>query len=123
MAFTDPTPSDVTQRFPVFAGVETDIIDTALIEAASHADDSWVSEADFRLGRMLYAAHVLTCDGHGATAEAELAQAGYFTHLKSGSLSLTAPDSGDRGWLQKTSYGRRYVALRRRSVPAVAVLC
>ncbi len=123
MAFTDPTASDLTQRFPVFAGVETDVIDTALTEAASLIDDGWVSEADYRLGKMLVAAHVLTCDGHGATVEAELAQAGHFTLYRSGSLSLQARGAEPGGWLEKSSFGRRFLALRRSSVPSVAVVC
>ena len=123
MAFTDPTPSDVTRRFPVFDGVETDVIDTALSEAASLIDDSWVSEADYRLGKMLVAAHVLTSDGHGATVEAELAQAGHLSLMRSGSLTLQAAPAGNDGWLSGTSYGRRFLALRRRSAPAIAVIC
>ena len=54
MAFTDPTSSDLVKRFPAFDCVETDVIDTALAEAGSYVDDSWVSEADFRLAKMLY---------------------------------------------------------------------
>ena len=122
MPFTTPTAADFTTRFPVFEGVETDIVDTALSEAVSHADDSWVSEPDFRLARMLMAAHVLTLDGHGKTVEAELAQAGDFRLYKSGGLTLET-DSNIQTWLEKTSYGRRYLALRRRSTPAVAVVC
>ena len=123
MAFTDPTPSDLTRRFPVFDAVETDVINTALNEAASLVDDTWVSEADHRLGKMLVAAHVLTSDGHGATVEAELAQAGHLSLMRSGSLTVQSAPARSDAWLATTSFGRRFLALRRRSVPAVTVIC
>lgn len=122
MPFITPTAADFTSRFPAFDSVETDVVETALTESSAYTDDSWVAEADFRLAAMLMAAHVLTCDGHGRTVEAELAQAGNFTLYKSGSLTLQAKTKND-GWLDKTSYGRRYLALRRRSVPPIAVVC
>ena len=123
MPFTAPTSAEFTTRFPAFAGVATYVIDTALTEAAAYADNSWVSEADFRLARMLIAAHVLTCDGLGQTVEAELARAGDFTLYKSGGLTLETKAGGQQtAWLDKTTYGRRYLAVRTRSTPAIAVL-
>ena len=123
MPYTPPTAAEFVARFPAFSGVETDVVDTALTEAASHADDTWLLEADFRLARMLMAAHVLSTDGHGTSIEAELARAGQFTLYRSGSLTLERRGEAAAGWLDQTSYGRRYLALRRRSVPAVAVVC
>ena len=131
MAYVEPAPADLVARFPTFCDVNTDVVQFALDEAGSFVDDSWISEADFQLGKMLYAAHVLTCDGHGKGLEAKLASAGDFKTYKSGSLTLerasqAAPSGqsdGNAAWLAKTSYGQRFIALRRRSVPAVMVVC
>ena len=129
MAFTDPTATDLTKRFPAFDCVESDVIETALGEASSQVDDSWVSEADFKLGKMLYAAHILTCDGLGATIEAAAAQAGEFSEYRSGDMTLkratqhsTSTVEGD-DWLRKTSYGQRFIRIRQKSVPSVMVVC
>jgi hypothetical protein len=130
MAWTAPTPADVKARFPAFAAVPDAAIQGALDEAALQVDETWVSEADFRLGRMLLAAHILTLDGLGTGAEAEAAGAGAsgFKRMKSGQLELerfTAADSGagsGDGLLGTTSYGRRFLDLLKRNFPAVLVV-
>lgn len=128
MAWPAPTPVEFKARFPAFAAVDDDVLQSALDEAALQVDETWVSEADFRLGRMLLAAHILTVDGLGTGAEAESAAAGAlgFKVMKSGGLSLerfSASESGagDSG-LSVTSYGRRFLDLLRRNIPAVRVV-
>jgi hypothetical protein len=116
VAYTPPTTSDLKARFPAFASVDASIIDTVLAEAVNAADDSWVNETDFRMGRMLYAAHVLTLDGFGTGAEADQARAGLlgFTTVKSGTLEVQRPAAG-KGGMSSTVYGARYMELLKRN--------
>jgi hypothetical protein len=115
VAYTPPTTSDLKARFPAFASVDASIIDTVLAEAVNAADDSWVNETDFRMGRMLYAAHVLTLDGFGMGAEADQARAGLlgFTTVKSGTLEVQRP--AGKGGMSSTVYGSRYMEILKRN--------
>lgn len=128
MAWTAPTPADLKARFPAFAAVPDAVVETALDEAALQVDETWVSEADFRLGRLLLAAHILTLDGQGTGAEAEAAAAGAsgFRVMKSGQLTLerfgNAQGGQDGGVLASTSYGKRFLDLLRRNTPAVTIV-
>lgn len=130
MAWTAPTPADVKARFPAFAAVPDAAIQGALDEAALQVDETWVSEADFRLGRMLLAAHILTLDGLGTGAESEAAANGAsgFKRMKSGQFEVERFDTagtvpgGSDGVLGTTSYGRRFLELQRRNFPAVLVV-
>lgn len=117
MTYTAPTASDLIARFPAFAAVSTDVIATALVEAACASDDSWVNESDFRLARMLHAAHALTLDGHGTGAEAKAASAGTlgFSRIKSGELEFQRDTGSNAGSLSATTYGKRYLELLRRN--------
>lgn len=122
MAWAVPTPDDLVLRFPAFQGVDTDVAQTALDEAALRVDDTWVSEGNFRLGYMLYAAHVLTMDGHGTGGEAETIKG--VRRFKSGTFEVeqTADAAGANGVLSSTSYGRRFLELVRLNHPAVAIV-
>lgn len=100
---------------------------SALAEAATRVGTSWTA-GDYPLGILLYAAHVLTLDGLGTGAEAALAAAGAlgFQSMRTGSLQLerdAAPDSRSAGRsdLERTTYGRRFLALLRVNQPAVFV--
>ena len=122
-----PTASDLTARFPAFAGVPTDTLNAVLAEAATRVDDTWTA-GDYPLGVMLYAAHVLTLDGFGTGAEAALAAAGAlnFESLQAGSLRvgqqpLPRNQTASRFILQQTTYGRRFLALLNVNQPAVLV--
>lgn len=122
-----PTSSDLTTRFPAFAGVPPATLIAALAEAATRVDTRWTA-GDYPLGIMLYAAHVLTLDGLGSGAEASLAAAGAlgFQSMRTGSLQLernAEPESRSAGRsdLERTSYGRRFLALLRVNQPAVLV--
>lgn len=129
MAFTAPTAADLRVRFPAFAAVGDAEIDEALADAASMVDDTWSSQADFTAGRMLYAAHILTLDGHGTGAEKEMAKEGalQFDRIKSGALELSrrGPPAGTSAAeaLALTTYGRRFAEILRRNAggPIVGV--
>lgn len=120
----EPTPADLKARFPGFAAVADAVVQTALAEAALQAGAEWAGEADIRLGRLLLAAHILTLDGQGSGAEAAAAAAGGFRRMRSGGLELERADTADAGpgALGSTGYGRRFVELMRRNVPAVTVV-
>lgn len=122
MAYTAPTAADLKSRFPAFVNVADATVDIALGDAALMVDDSWNSQEDFTLGRLLYAAHVLTLDGHGSGAEAQAASAGTlgFRSMKSGHLTLErfssrsgGPAGGRINALELTTYGVRFKALLR----------
>lgn len=128
MAWTAPTAADLKARFPVFVAVDDVVVDGALAEAALQVDESWVSEADFRLGRMLYAAHVLTTDGLGTGPEAVAAAQGTLgiSRMRSGTFEIqratAASGTAASGELGTTSYGRRFSDLARLNHPAVLVV-
>lgn len=122
MAFTVPTAADFKARFPTFVDEAAATIDIALADAALMVDDSWTSQADFTLGRLLYAAHVLTLEGYGTGAEAQAAASGAlgFRRMKSGPLELERFSSRSGGAaggsldpLEQTTYGQRFKALLR----------
>jgi hypothetical protein len=127
MAWTAPTASDFKQRFPAFGAVADPVVTQALAEAARMVDESWVSEDDFKLGRMLLAAHYLVLDGHGTGAESELGAAGAlgFSRMKSGQLELQRSENSGGNTASEfsvTSYGTRFLALLNRNKPAVMVV-
>lgn len=129
MTWTAPTASEFKARFPAFASVDDDVVNTVLAEAALQVDETWVSEADFKLGINLLTAHLLTMDGHGAGAEAESAAAGAlgFKTMKSGNLTLerfsaSEAGSGSGDTLGLTIYGKRFIDLRKRNIPGVTVV-
>lgn len=118
-----PTPADFLTRFPTFAAVATDVLASALTEAATRVDSTWTA-SDLPLGIMLYAAHVLTLDGFGTGAEAALGAAGAFgfQSLQAGSLTLgRKAGDGSGSILSETTYGRRFLALLKVNQPAVLV--
>jgi hypothetical protein len=129
MAWVSPTATEFKARFPAFASVSDAVVNVVLAEAALQVDETWVSVGDFTLGINLLTAHILTLDGHGTGAEAEAAAAGTlgFKTMKSGNLTLerfSASESGSVSGdaLSQTSYGKRFIDLRRRNVPAVMVV-
>lgn len=125
MAVLPPTAADLVGRFPTFAAVPAGTVAAALAEAGIRVDASWTA-GDTSMGVMLYAAHVLTLDGQGTSAEAALAAAGALgiSTFRAGSLELerrpvTGADAGNL--LTETTYGRRFLALLRANQPAVLV--
>ena len=127
MPYVVPTPSDLTARFPAFAGVPAPTIAGAISEAQARVEQSWLPE-DFAIAIMLLAAHTLTLDGFGTGAEAAAAAAGAlgFQSMRSGGLSLERRQSPSHtqgaSMLAETSYGRRFLALLRVNQPPVAAV-
>lgn len=120
MPYVSPTASDLKTRFPAFNGVDNGIVTSALGEAARMVDQTW-TEGDFALAQMLYACHVMTLDGQGATAEAGVladlppgmkrVKAGGSEMERFGSVS-SGGDS-DASGLLATSFGQRFARLLR----------
>lgn len=126
MAFAIPTAADLKARFPAFAAVVDPIVTSAIAEAQTRVDTTWTDQ-DGPLAIMLYAAHVMTLDGLGAGAEAEMAKAGAlgFQTMRSGALTLERKadvPGADRSILNETMYGRRFLALLKVNQPPVAVV-
>lgn len=112
MAYTAPTAADLKSRFPAFAAVADATINDALADAARMVDETW-TEGDFAAARMLYAAHLMTMDGLGKTTEAKLQG---FSKLSIGPLSIErGTQPGAPGELNSTSFGRRFIEMRRRN--------
>ncbi len=128
MPYIAPSVADFQSRFPRFAATGPVAVQSALDEGARSVDETW-TEGDFAMGRMLYAAHVLTLEGFGEGAESQaMAQGmGVYSSMTSGSLSLTragGSSSGGGGMASgfgSTSYGLRFLALLRRNFAGVAV--
>lgn len=127
MPYEAPTAANLKARFPAFAAVADEAIVMAITEASGRVDRTW-PETDFQPAILLYAAHVLTLDGLGTGAEAEMARAGAsgFQSMKSGSLSLDRGDgfsvTAGGSDLAQTGYGRRFLEMVRRNFPPVLVV-
>lgn len=113
-----PVPDDVAAlkaAFPAFAAVPDATVTFWLTRAARTVDSSWC-EDDRDFARWLLACHLMTEQGLGSGAEAELfaAGAGGFDTMKSGALTLSrssqnvARSSGPYG---STQYGRQFATL------------
>lgn len=111
MSYTAPTAADLKARFPAFAAVADATVTAALTDATRQVDESWI-EGDFATGRILYACHLMTMDGLGATTEAKLSG---FTSLSIGPLKLDRASTAgvSAGQLESTSFGVRFKELRR----------
>lgn len=112
--YSTPTVAQFLSRFPKFQGSDSDAIADALGEGAGRVSESWV-EADYPRAIMLYAAHILTLDGHGSGAEAKFAGLESFSRIKSGSLELERRSGSGvvLNTLNSTAYGRRFAELQR----------
>lgn len=125
MSFDAPTAAEFKARFPDFASVDDTLVDLFIGESSSAVDASWI-EADYQIARMFHAAHAMTLEGHGTSPQSKFAKMGDFSRVKSGDLELQRSSaqagSGAAGeTLTKTTYGQRFLELRRRSFPGVAI--
>lgn len=125
MALAPPVAADLVARFPTFAAVPAPALAAALADATVRVDATWTA-ADYTMGVLLYAAHVLTLDGQGTSAEAALAAAGALgiSLFQAGTFRLnrsavTGVDAGNL--LTETTFGRRFLALLRANQPAILV--
>lgn len=116
-----PPSSDVAAlkaAFPAFDAVANGTVEFWLARAARQVDSSW-AEDDRDFARWLLACHLMTEQGLGAGAEAEVfgAGAGGFTTMRSGSLTLTRDPAapGTSGPYGSTQYGRQFAVLLRQN--------
>lgn len=127
MAYDAPTAADLKLRHPAFAGVADAVVNDALDQAAGRVGTNW-PETDFATARILYAAHVMTLDGHGAGTEATQNAKGLggFQTVRSGSLMLQQFDRSEAdermGEYGSTSYGRRFWHLMARCFAGPVVI-
>lgn len=119
MAYSVPTVADFKARYPAFATVSDATVGAFLAEGIEKVGVTWI-DSDRRSAQMVYTAHLLTLEGLGESKEAQLAG---FKSLSVGSLSLSRGEvSADAyGTLGSTSYGQRFIELRRLSFPGIAV--
>jgi hypothetical protein len=113
MAYVDPTAGDFEARFPEFAG-QDDAIAFALEEAKLGVDASWTDDAQRKIATMLLAAHLLS-SGETAASGKEIASESI------GPFSVSYFRS-DKGWLDSTGYGARYMQLVRLNKPRILVI-
>lgn len=127
MPDTPPTAEQLKARFPEFAGVADERIDLVLAETASFVDHTWI-DADIVPAKLYLAAHILASegvllpDGHGdGTKGAVQSVRVGDTSVAFGASGAGVIAAGQSLGLTNTSYGMRFLALRKRNVPAVAV--
>jgi hypothetical protein len=127
MAYTLPTPAEIKARFPAFAGVDNSVIQSVLTdEVPLYVGQNWINQANYTQGAMLYTAHALTLDGFGTGSEAIAAGKGLlgYQSITSGRLSLTRfskDGTSNVGSLSLTSYGQRFIEIRRINAPGPVV--
>jgi hypothetical protein len=121
MAYIVPTATEFKDRFPAFVAVEDHMCELALDEASHQVDEKLWTEFNFRLGIMLYAAHLLTLDGFGSSNDAKMVG---FQLIRSGSLTLQRDTNANAGTsdLRSTGFGRRFSNLVRENFPGVLVV-
>jgi hypothetical protein len=136
MPYATPTPAEFKARYPEFAAVPDASVTAVIAEAEGEVGVTWI-ETDRRPAIMALSAHWLTVQG--------------FAHAQSGAGGVAVPVSGplrssrvgdvEESYgmparassgdgksasalsdLDATSYGQRYLSLRRRSFPGVMVL-
>lgn len=112
--YSVPSPAVMITRMPAFAAVDPMAIEAAIADGAAQVTTDWV-QADYARAILLYAAHVLTLDGHGTGTEAQLAKEGIsdFQQIRSGNLHLQRFDRGPPSVMSSTSFGRRFAQLQR----------
>lgn len=126
MPYTPPKPKDLKARFPELESIPDARIAFAIEEAQAWVDSSW-READYAPALRFLTAHVLVSEG--ALDGGDSAVNGRLTSDSLGDASRSwasrASESGIKGLdadLASTSYGQRFLALRRANHPAVLVV-
>lgn len=121
---TLPAADELQERYPEFCDVRIGLIDATIADAAGWVSAPW-READRVPAILALAAHMLASDGHGTGGGS--AVSGPVASVKVGDVQTNfagAAAAGGGGGLDgfaATSYGRRFLALRRRNFPGVAV--
>jgi len=105
MAHTPPTLDDFRTRFPEFEDEEDEIVELALSDAQRQVGINWI-EADYPLGILFLAAHFVQTGAGGYDS-------GGLRSVSIGSISVTYADPAAVTELKKSSYGTRFIQLRR----------
>lgn len=132
MPYTTPTPAEFKARFPEFAAVADATVTALVSEAEGDVGVTWI-ENDRRPAVMALAAHLLAVSGYAfaqAGSSGPVPVAGPLRSSKVGdveeSYGVAAGAKGsDRSAstdLDGTTYGQRFLALRRRSFPSAFVV-
>lgn len=122
-----PTAEQLKERFPEFAGVANARIDAVLAETSSFVDHMWF-ETDVVPAKLYLAAHILASEGalvsggHGDGTKGPIQSVSVGdSSVSFGAAGAGVIAAGQSLGLTNTSYGMRFMALRKRNVPAVAV--
>lgn len=127
MAYEVPDALDFKQRFPAFGCVADATITAAIAETGSFVDETWMEE-DYATAILYLAAHFLYQEGALAGSEAggPGMTSGPVRRVKVGDVEteFAAPAQGSSGDqdLMSTVWGKRFLDLRKRNVPAVLVI-
>lgn len=134
MGVTAPSNSQFKDRYPAFVSVGDAVINAVLEEAAAQVDETWLAQ-DIAPAIMAYAAHLLTIEGHGSTVtmpngmtiqtsgpldsfQVGDVRTSFAAGISRAKVAVKAEDGG----LRETSFGRRFLELRRRNAaPAMAI--
>jgi hypothetical protein len=108
MAHTPPTLDDFRTRFAEFEDEEDEIIELAIADATRMVGTNWL-EADYPVGILFLAAHFVQTGAGGYDS-------GGLRSVSIGSISVTYADPKAVTELSKSSYGTRFVQLRRMNV-------
>ena len=129
MAITLPTAADLKARFPEFAPVADGLVGAVIGEAAGSVDETWRG-ADRSPAILALAAHMLALEGEPGRTNGTSTGAGVGA-VQSIKVGDVETQFGSRGagvvagaaslGLTDTTYGQRFIALRRRNFPSVTV--
>jgi hypothetical protein len=121
MSHTVPTAAEFKARHTAFAAVADGTVDTFLAEASRSVSTCW-AEADYADAIMYLAAHLYSEEQSAGGIKAA-SKAGPIKRVKADTVEIEYAGSflSDAN-LSSTVYGRRFLALRQRNVPAVLVV-
>jgi len=134
MSVTAPTNADFKARYPAFASAGDALINAVLGEAVAQVDENWLAQ-DIAPAIMAYAAHLMSIEGFGSNVTmpngVSVQTAGPIDAIQIGDVRTTFAAGvsrakvivkGEDGGLRETSFGRRFLELRRRNAAAAIVL-
>lgn len=120
-----PTTTTFKARFPEFVAVSDVFLQVIIDEAVGEVGPSW-SEPDRSTAQMYLAAHMLASEGYGAGKATGSATLGAVKRRRVGDVETEYAGSGSSGGVGSgyltTTYGRRYLELKRRNFPTIAVV-
>lgn len=124
MAYTVPTLETFRARFPIFSDKDDTMIELIIAEAAGKVDQSWL-ERDYAPAILYLAAHMVATDNSGEGEAVEVGDTGSISSESFGGMSIAYSRSVQvttnelHAEYNRTSYGRRYLALLRANFPPV----